>query len=192
MRFALAVAASLVLVVAAGASTQATRVKIYRPLDGGDLIPTLHITSKLDGTCLSGSAANPRSDAWRCSIGNKRVDPCFSDPKAHTWVACPSDGTPFGLGIIRLHLLKPLPMKLRNHGVAGEGNPWALRLAGGTVCTFRTGATFSFHGKRVNYDCSKATFLAGGPNFSFPTWTITLGTSRTSPPKQAQILVAAW
>src|SRR5262249_28897282 len=155
MRFALAVAASLVLVAAAGASTQATRVKIYRPLDGGDLVPTLHFTSKVSGTCLSGSAANSRSDAWRCSTGGRIVDPCFSDPNAHTWVACPSDGAPFTLGVIRLHIKRPLPIKRGNHGVAGEGNPWAIRLANGTVCTFHAGARFSFHGKPVNYDCPK-------------------------------------
>jgi eukaryotic-like serine/threonine-protein kinase len=192
VRVAFAVLAFLVLGASAGATAQTTRVKVYRPLDGGDLIPTLHVTSKPKGACFSGSAADPRTDAWRCSIGNKLVDPCFSHPKAHTWVACPSDGTPFGLSVIRLHLLKPLPTKLRNHGKAGEGNPWAIKLAGGRICTFLTGATFSFHGKRANYGCGKTTFLAGSPSRSSPTWTITLGTARTAPPKTAVILVAAW
>ena len=193
MRVALAVLAFLVICASAGATAQTTRVKIYRPLDGGDLVPTLHFTKQVSGSCFAGSAADPRSDAWRCSVGNALIDPCFSDPKAHTWVACPADGTPFGLGVTRLHLTKPLPEKRRNHGTAGEGNPWAVRLAGGQVCTFLTGATFSFHGKRVNYGCTKTMFLAGSPNFSSsPTWKITFGTSRTGQPKTAVILVAAW
>jgi hypothetical protein len=192
VRVALAVLAFLVLGASAGATAQTTRVKIYRPLDGGNLASTLHFTAKPNGSCFSGSAADPRSDAWRCSIGNKLVDPCFSDPNAHTWVACPSDGTPFGLGVIRIKLTKPLPTKLRNHGSAGKGNPWSVKLAGGKVCTFLTGATFTFHGKRANYGCTKTTFLAGNPNRSSPTWTITLGTGRTAPPKTAVILVAAW
>jgi hypothetical protein len=192
MRIALAAFAALVLVATAGATAQTTRVKIYRPLIGGDLSPALHFTRKTEGSCFSGSAADPRADAWRCSIGNTIVDPCFSDPRAHTWVACPTTGTPFGLGVIRLKLTKPLPAKLANHGIAGQGKPWAVKLADGKVCTFLTGATFVFHGKRANYGCTKTTFLAGSPNRSSPTWTITLGTGKTSPPKIAVILVAAW
>ena len=201
MRLALAVLASLVLGASPGATAQTTKVKIYTPLDGGDLVRTFHFTQKTKGACLAGSAADPRSDAWRCSIGNRLIDPCFSDPKAHTWVACPANGTPFGLGVIRVKLTKPLPRRLGNHGSPGQGNPWAVKLAGGNVCTFLTGATFVFHGKRVNYGCAKTTFLAGipkttflagSPNRSSPAWTITLGTDRSLPPKTAVILVATW
>ena len=192
MRLALAVLASLVLGASAGCMAQTTKVRIYRPFDGGNLAPTFHFTQKTKGACFSGSAADPRSDAWRCSIGNTLIDPCFSNPNAHTWVACPAKGTPFGLGVIRIKLTKPLPTGLANHGSAGRGNPWAVKLAGGTVCTFLTGATFTFHEQRANYGCTKTTFLAGSPNRSSPTWTITLGTGRTSPPKTAVILIAAW
>ena len=91
-----------------------------------------------------------------------------------------------------MNLTKPLPKKLANRGSAGQGNPWAVKLPGGKVCTFLTGATSLYHGKRVNYGCDPKTFLAGSPNRSQATWTITLGTGPKSPPKSAVILVAAW
>ena len=89
-------------------------------------------------------------------------------------------------------LAKALPKSLGNHGSAGEGNPWAIKLPGGRVCTSLTGATFSFHGKRVNYGCDRGTFLAGNPNRSGPTWTITLGTGPKAPARTTLIAVAAW
>ena len=41
-------------------------------------------------------------------------------------------------------------------------------------------------------DLDPKTFLAGSPNRSGPTWTITLGTSPKGPAKQAVIIQAGW
>jgi hypothetical protein len=109
-----------------------------------------------------------------------------------SWVLCPESGSPFGTGMIRLALSRALPKSLGNRGSPGEGNPWAVKLADGKVCTFLTGATFVYHGERVNYGCTAKVFLAGSPNRSGPTWTITLGSGPKSKPKLAQIAVAAW
>lgn len=192
MRIVLAAVLALVLVASAGAAAQTTRVQVYRPFVNGKLAPGLTIAKTARGSCFSGSSADPRKDAWRCFIGNFIIDPCFSDAAVRSWVACPADGTPFGTRIVRLNLTKPLPRKFGNRGAPGEGNPWALKLPGGKVCTFLTGATFAYHGKRANYGCTKTVFLAGSPNRSKPTWTITLGTGPKSPPQTAVILVAAW
>jgi hypothetical protein len=150
------------------------------------------VTKTARGYCFSGSSADSRRDAWRCFIGNFINDPCFSDADAHGWVACPANGTPFGTGVIRLTLTKPLPKSYANRGSPGQGNPWAVRIAGGRVCTFLTGATFAFHGKRANYGCTRTIFLAGSPDRSHPTWTITLGTAPRAAPRTVRILAAAW
>jgi hypothetical protein len=192
VRLVVAAALSLTLAAAAGATAQATQVTVFRPFVAGKVSPRLHVTTTVKGQCFAGSSADPRSDAWRCSIGNLIADPCFSDPKVVSWVLCPAHGSPFDTGVIRLALSRALPKSLGNHGSPGQGNPWAVRLAGGEVCTFLTGATFAFHGKRVNYGCTLKIFLVGSPNRSTATWTITLGTAPKSKPKTAEILVASW
>ena len=93
---------------------------------------------------------------------------------------------------MKLTLTEPLPKAFANHGTTGGGNPWAIKLAGGKVCTFLTGATSIYHGKRVNYGCDRTTFLAGSPNRRHPTWTITLGTGPRATPRTAVILAAVW
>jgi hypothetical protein len=192
VRVVAAVALSLIFAATAGAAAQQTRVTIFRPFQNGKVAPSLHVTKTVKGQCFSGSSADPRSDAWRCSAGSVIADPCFSDPKVPSWVLCPGDGSPFGTGVVRLALSRALPKSLGNHGSPGEGNPWAVKLAGGRVCTFLTGATFAYHGERVNYGCTVKVFLAGSPDRSQATWTITLGTGSKSKPQRAQILVASW
>ncbi len=191
MRIAVAVLLALVLAASAGATAQTTRLTVYRPFALGKLAPGFTIAKTVKGSCFSGSSADQRTDAWRCFIGNFINDPCFSSP-GRSYVLCPADGTPFGTRLIRINLTKPLPRGFANHGAAGQGDPWAVKLAGGKVCTFLTGATFVYHGQRVNYGCTPKIFLAGSPNRSKPTWTITLGTGPKAPPQTAVIIVAAW
>jgi hypothetical protein len=192
VRAAVVVLAASILAATAGATSQTTRVQVFRPFANGKLAAGLSVAKSFNGSCWEGSLADPRKDAWRCFIGNSINDPCFSDSHVRTWVACPADGTPFGTTVLRLNLTKPLPRSLANRGSPGEGDPWAIRLPGGKVCTFLTGATFAFHGKRVNYGCTKTLFLAGSPDRSKPTWTITSGTGPKAPPRAELVLVAAW
>jgi hypothetical protein len=192
VRLAAALVLLLILAAVAGAAAPPTRIAVFRPFVRGKLAPRLHITRTVKGECFAGSSADPRSDAWRCSVGNSTADPCFSDPKVPSWVACPESGSPFGTGVVQLALARALPKTLGNDGSGGEGNPWAIKLADGKVCTFLTGRTFAYHGRRVNYGCTAKVFLAGSPNRTTPTWTITLGMGRKSKPRTAEILVAAW
>lgn len=192
MRVAVGVVLSLIVAASAAGAAEKTRVTFYRPFAQGKLSPGLYVTKTVKGQCFSGSSADPRSDAWRCSAANAIADPCFSDPKVPSWVLCPADGTPFAVGVVRLALSRALPKSLGNHGSAGEGNPWAIKLADGRVCTFLTGVTFAYHGDRVNYGCAPKVFLAGSPDRSQATWTITLGTGPKSKARTARILVASW
>jgi hypothetical protein len=189
---ALVALAGLILAASAGAVSERTTVSVYRPFSGAGVAPGLQIVRTAKGDCFAGSLADPRRDAWRCEIGNAISDPCFSSAAVVSWVLCPADGTPFGKKLVRLALSKALPKTLGNDGSAGQGNPWTVKLVNGKVCTFLTGATFSFRGQRVNYGCDRKTFLAGSPDRSRPTWTITLGTSPKSVPRPASIAVAAW
>ena len=192
MRLGVVALAAFVLAASVSAATQTTHVRFYRAYSNGKVAPGLKIVRTLKGECFAGSIADPRRDAWRCIIGNAVNDPCFSDPAVASWVVCPADETPFGTKVLRLSLAKALPKSLGNHGLAGQGKPWAIKLPGGRVCTFLTGATFAFHGKRVNYGCDRGTFLAGSPDRSRPTWTITLGTGPKAPARTVPIFVAAW
>jgi hypothetical protein len=189
---ALVALAGLTVAASAGAVSEATRVAVYRPFSGGKVAPGLRIVRTAKGDCFAGSLADSRSDAWRCEIGNAISDPCFSSAAVVSWLLCPADGTPFGKAVLRLALSKALPKSLGNTGSPRQGNPWTVKLASGRVCTFLTGATFSFRGKRVSYSCDRNTFLAGSPDRSRPTWTVTLGTGAKSAPRTASIAVAAW
>ncbi len=187
--------AALVVVAAAGGAATRTKVTVFRAFSGGKVAPRLTIVRTVKGECFSGSIADPRRDAWRCMSGNVISDPCFSDPGVGSWVLCPADGTPFGHEVIRVALSRALPKTLGNHGSPGQGNPWAVKIGlgkKGKVCTFLTGATFEFDGRRVNYGCDRKTFLAGSPDRSGPTWTIALGTDRHSKARTVPVLVAAW
>jgi hypothetical protein len=190
---ALAAIAGLMATASSGAAAPAppTKLTVYRPYLHGDVAPRLTVVRTAKGECFTGSLADPRRDAWRCDIGNEVADPCFSDRAVLSWVLCPEDG-PFGTNVVRLALSKALPRGLANKELPGQGYPWAVKLADGKLCTFLTGATYIYHGRRVNYGCDRRMFLAGTPNRSTATWTITLGTGVRSHPRTVPIAVAAW
>jgi len=192
MRIGVVVVIAAVLAASAAGASSPTQVTVYRAYANGKVAPGLTIVRTAKGECFAGSIADPRSDAWRCSVGNSVADPCFSDKAVASWVLCPLDGSPFGTKLLRISLSKALPKGLANHGSAGQGNPWAIKLTHGRICTFLTGATFVFHGKRVNYGCTRQIFLAGSPNRTKPVWTITLGTSPKGAAKVVPVVVAAW
>ena len=197
MRTAAVAVVALALAAAAGARSETTRIQLYRAIVDSKVAPGFTVAKTAKGRCFSGSSADSRSDAWRCFIGaNLIADPCFAATPSRGWVVCPLDGSPFSTKLVRLTLTSALPKAMANHGSAGGGNPWAIKLVGGQVCTFLTGATFAYHGKRVNYGCTTTskgtTFLAGSPDRTHATWTITLGTGPRSQPKTAVILTAVW
>jgi hypothetical protein len=185
-------AAALAVVVAAGAygASAKTREQHFAPFDGGKLARGFKLTKTLRGFCVSGSSATLRSDAWRCFARDDVVDPCFS-AQGVAWLACPIGD--FALnGIAKLSLTRALPRSAANKGKPGTGHPWMLHLENGKRCSFLTGKTFLFGGKRVSYGCDRSTFLSGLPDRSRTTWTIRLGIGRNSKPKRVAIRDATW
>ena len=118
---------ALALLPAATLGAEATRVVLYAPFGFDGLRSDFHVSSKIHGSCWTGSIASPRSDAWRCMVANRIYDPCFSNGGLSS-VACPTDA--FSKTVILIVLDKPLPAHYGNHG---NPSPWALLLS--NLCT---------------------------------------------------------
>ena len=114
--------------------------------------PTIQVRST-SGECFSGSAATTRRDAWRCRVGNRIYDPCFSSGSARGVVICPTNLRL--TGGIRIRLTQPLPRRFGNNRAPSLAlQPWDIELANGWRCRILTGATDVFSGMRLNYGCS--------------------------------------
>ena len=104
---------------------------------------------------------------------NSILDPCFSSPRAASFVLCPT--APWRNRGVELRLTGPLPRSMANHGALSLGNqPWALELLDGRRCLFSGGATSEVEGKRLNYFCATggSSGLWGYPARGGEPWTI--------------------
>lgn len=169
--------AGLCLVTAAGvgaASTTPTSKHVFRPFVGGRLSPSLHVVRARRGFCWTGSLADSgRGDAWRCLIGDRIYDPCFSDRSgaATGFVVCAL--TPWSAKAVKIVLTRKLPLAQRNRsGAPMRRAPWAIKLESGKACTALTGATGTIRGQGVAYGCFGGGYLLGAPRRTVPTWTI--------------------
>jgi hypothetical protein len=109
-----------------------------------------------DGICFAASIASTRTDAWRCSVGNRIYDPCFTatDTKSVVCGANPITGVPG----FKLNLTKPLPTPNK---ASATQRPWLIQLTDGAVCNFATGASGLIGDERVNYYCSDKSVIVG-------------------------------
>lgn len=134
-----------------------------------------------DGRCFSASLALPRADAWRCSAGNRILDPCFG-PASASLLICVRD--PWGTAAPTvLRLTEPLTPG----GPLGSAHPWALETVDGARCTFLTGATSGVNGHRVAYGCIGGAYLLDDVQEG-PLWTatqVTLGPGSAGQPPAA-------
>lgn len=168
----------LVVVVLAAIPTLAvaatrTHAHIYEPFSSAGK-PVGRVTHTYPGSCIGGSDASRRSDAWRCIVsGSTIVDPCFSSPKARHFVLCPTTG-PWSRAVIKVTLTSKLPGKLANKGrPSTRGLPWALVTVKGWKCRLDTGATQTVQGKRQNYFCKGTSkSLWGSPQRGSEPWKI--------------------
>ena len=113
----------------------------------------------LAGSCTMGeSLALPRADTWRCIVGNRIYDPCFSTVPHATTVIC--DASPFNPIGIRVQLRTPLP----THAPVSGQQVWMMQLGNGVICGFLTGATAGIQGQRINYGCTDKTVVLGSPH----------------------------
>jgi hypothetical protein len=171
----------------AGAATKQERwiaVRAGRPAAG------VHVIQRGRGYCFTGSLADPRTDAWRCLLGNEIQDPCFSGGSG--FVVCP-DGTPDSRDALRLQLTKPLPHSRANPpGDPTRKAPWVIVTAGGAYCYRMTGARDIAAGRALTYECAGAAALAGSPNRMQQTWTIGLLATAAAKRYVTTVIASAW
>jgi hypothetical protein len=171
IRLALITIVALLCATPTGALATQTQSKIFYAFtqSGKPTIPT----NVVSGYCWTGSLAIPRSDAWRCFVGNYIYDPCFSSATASGEVVCPNANLSSGL-LIRL--TKPLPYRYADRRRPSLADPpWDLETVNGEHYVLLTGAGEIVDGKRGNYGCSCGgrTWLRGLPDrSSHPWWTI--------------------
>jgi hypothetical protein len=171
----------------AGATTKQERWIAFR---AGRPASGVHVIQRGRGYCFTGSLADPRTDAWRCFLGNEIQDPCFSGGGA--FVVCP-DGTPDSRDALRLQLTKPLPRSQANPaGDPTHKDPWVIVTAGGAYCYRVTGTTAVAAGRRLTYECAGAAALAGGPNRTQRAWTIGLLATAASKHYVTTAIASVW
>ncbi len=169
----------------------ATSMSVYQPFTPHGSIK-LHVRSR-SGSCISGSEAAPRREAWRCFSGNLVLDPCFSSTHRLGIVVCPE--APWQSNAIKLRLTKPLPQRFANRTLPSQSRqPWALELVDGRRCRFEPGATNVVEGRRLNYFCGSTgqEGLWGSPNRSAATWTILSAPLQATKLSESVAVSRAW
>jgi hypothetical protein len=148
----------------------ATSAVIYSPQNAnGDL--SVKVTQTTSGTCFTNSIVIERTDAFRCTVGNSLLDPCFST--SPTQVACPTGGPWTNMAIVVNVPSLPSTSGINNQGTSGE--PWAIELADGAKCEGISGATNEIANQRLAYDCSNGAGLYGNVQRTGKTWMIYTG-----------------
>lgn len=112
--------------------------------------PTIPSNTPVAGDCWTSSIASPRTDAWRCMVGNAIHDPCFSTTN-NKIVVCydnPSDAQ----STLAISLTKPLPTS--NNTSPQKYSPLFLKLADGSTCTPFTGTLGIVNKLIISYGCS--------------------------------------
>ncbi len=158
------------------AAQQPTATVIYNPVNSsGQLI--VGVQHRTSGACFSGSEIAIRSDAWRCTVDNVILDPCFEIDQSH--VLCPTDG-PWGNSGDLLTVPGGLPTGLRDNDAGTSAQPWALQLADGSQCLLLGGATTVVAGQRLNYDCDNGLALYGNVQRQGSVWMIYTGAQHSA------------
>jgi hypothetical protein len=163
-RRALAAVLLIALLPATAAAAARTRVARVSPFtSSGQVRPGLRVVTTKPGTCLPSSEAVP--GAFRCFSDSSAVlDPCWR-AGAHSVLCLPA---PWARTATRMHVRGRLGRPDR--GAAAL--PWGIRLRSGARCLLLQGASDILNGRRINYACSRTSFLAGRPNRSRPVWRI--------------------
>ena len=168
-----------------------TQVRLFAPFAPLEVSKAVHVTARQNGQCFAASVASQgRSDAWRCSSGNRILDPCYEGLEhGKTVVVCPD--SPWSTDAIVLALATAPSRDQRNKGDLLTSPPWALELAGGTRCQFLTGATAVVAGMRVNYGCSgRGGNVIGDIDRTQPRWRVFLQFADGIVVQQVDVLVA--
>ncbi|MHB0876592.1 MAG: hypothetical protein ACYC5O_11185 [Anaerolineae bacterium] len=152
---------------AATGTTTVTRTEV---IDYQPAVPSL----SEPGSCFTASLAVMRPGAYRCTVGNSILDPCFTAADGET-IVCDADPVTESEGF-RLDLSEPLPTP--EPTVPGATGPaaWLIRFADGVYCNYATGATGGVGEERINYLCSDQSVVIGDIDTSGDVWTALRGT----------------
>lgn len=114
-----------------------------------------------EGSCWTNSLAAPyRTDAWRCSVGNEIIDPCFSITQSDQLI-CQYDPRNSDEAFL-LKLTKPLPEHFITGNEGKENGAWFIEMKDGTICSPITGVSdVNEKGERDNYACSSSGDIYG-------------------------------
>src|SRR5262245_10805992 len=128
-----------------------TSVRVFLPFSPAGLRGGLTVVGRVSGECFAPSIASAgRPDAWRCSSGNRVMDPCFEGLQSVV-LACAT--SPWSADVVLLTPTAELPRGKANRPELDMAPPWALELDSGVRCQLLTGATWGAAGMRVNYGC---------------------------------------
>ncbi|MFE9600875.1 serine/threonine-protein kinase [Streptomyces hokutonensis] len=153
----------------APAQTQVVTLSPWSP--GGTPATGITITDRASGSCFGTAESTMRTDAWRCTAGDRILDPCFSpdsDP-SDTSALC-LDGAPDRM--VELSVPEGLPGNNDHMPGGPDIEPIILLLANGARCSFAGGGTATLAGQRLNYGCDNGGYLYGSPNKTAALWTI--------------------
>ncbi|MEU0337701.1 serine/threonine-protein kinase [Streptomyces bobili] len=151
------------------AQTQVVTLSPWSP--GGTPATGITITDRASGSCFGTAESTMRTDAWRCTAGDRILDPCFSPDSnpAATSALC-LDGAPDRM--VELSVAEGFPGN-NNHMPGGPDiEPIILVLANDAHCSFAGGGTATLAGQRLNYGCDNGGYLYGYPNKTATLWTI--------------------
>jgi hypothetical protein len=191
-QLAIPVAVVMALVsVGVGVAGPRTRLERWVAFRAGQPAVGIHVLVRAEGSCVSGSHTDPRSNAWRCLSGSESQvqDPCFSG--GGSFVLCPY-GTPDSRDALQLQLSKPLPEHRANSSVGATArDPWVIETRG-LFCYRAAGSTMILASRRLTYECAGASALAGKPDRATPVWTISLLPTSTSTHYTTVAITSAW
>jgi len=149
------------------------KATVILPFGPAGLRPGLAVVGRVAGECFAASVADAgRPDAWRCSSGNRIMDPCFEGfQQGSVVLACAS--SPWSADVVILTPTADLPRGQANKPGLDAAPPWALELDNGVRCQLLTGATWGAAGMRVNYGCERdGGYVIGDVDRSRPRWQV--------------------
>ncbi|MEU1596052.1 serine/threonine-protein kinase [Streptomyces sp. NPDC005708] len=129
------------------------------------------ITGRASGSCFGSAESTMRTDAWRCTAGDRILDPCFSpDSNPEDTSALCMDGDPNHM--VELSVPQGFPGNNDHMPGGPDIEPITIVLANGARCSFAGGGTTTLAGQRLNYGCDNGGSLYGNPNKTAALWTI--------------------
>ncbi|MET7780081.1 protein kinase [Streptomyces sp. NPDC005388] len=159
---------------AAVSSVQATQTQVvtispWSP--DGTPAGGITITGRSSGSCFGTAESTMRTDAWRCSAGDRILDPCFSpDSNPEDTSALCLDGAPNRM--VELSVPQGFPGNNDHMPGGPDIEPITLVLSNGARCSFIGGGTSTLAGQRLNYGCDNGGYLYGYPSKTAALWTI--------------------